>query len=224
MFIVFGRDISLVLWAREISLPSKTIHIISYIIPHNLPNPQPIYISISSQSIVILFSHFMYYFLTSCTPTHTKLLLKTSFHVLLTFIYFCYLFYSLAFVSWLLLVSLDIDPIIFVLDLHVFGIPLHSWWRFGTPYGLWDFFTSKCFSFMDTSCIFRGDLSTCHPRTSLLTVYQQTMVFNWLISNTYITVTYVGLISSVCLLKQCFCASLCTCILFLKFDSSFNKR
>ncbi len=24
---------------------------------------------------------------------------------------------------------------------HVFAYNLHSWWRFGTPYGLWDFFT-----------------------------------------------------------------------------------
>ncbi len=25
-------------------------------------------------------------------------------------------------------------------------IPLHSWWQFGTPNGLWDIFTPKCFS------------------------------------------------------------------------------
>ncbi len=47
-----------------------------------------------------------------------RFLLKTSFHALLTFIYFCYfLFFGLCLL--LLLVSLDIDPVLFVLDLHM---------------------------------------------------------------------------------------------------------
>ncbi len=50
-----------------------------------------------------------------------RFFLKTSFHSLLTFVYFCSLFDSLFFFLCLLplIVSLDIDPVIFVLDLHM---------------------------------------------------------------------------------------------------------
>ncbi len=96
-----------------------------------------------------------------------RYLLKTSFHALLNFIYFCYLFILL-----LLLVSWNRSYFVcsgFVLDLHMkytvgwslyvlilcgllscdsspiskkcFHIPLHSWWQFRTPNGLWDVFT-----------------------------------------------------------------------------------
>ncbi len=60
-----------------------------------------------------------------------KFLLTTFFHALLTFMYFCYLDYSFAFFLLLLLVSLDIDPVLFVLDLHmkytVEVVPLHMY-------------------------------------------------------------------------------------------------
>ncbi len=59
-----------------------------------------------------------------------RFLLKTSLHVLLTFIYFCYVFDTLTCLL-LLLVSLDIDPVLFILDLHmkytVEVVPLHTY-------------------------------------------------------------------------------------------------
>ncbi len=60
-----------------------------------------------------------------------RFLLKTSFHALLTFIYFCYLFLFFGLCLLLLLVFLDIDPVLFVMDLHIKYIvevvPLHTY-------------------------------------------------------------------------------------------------
>ncbi len=95
-----------------------------------------------------------------------RFILKTSFHCLLSFTFVTF------FIHWpfslLFLVPTDVDPVLFVLDLHMkytvvvvtlctyiawFVIicyarsvsclytSLHSWWRFRTPFGLWDFFT-----------------------------------------------------------------------------------
>ncbi len=47
-----------------------------------------------------------------------RFLLKT-FHALLTFIYFCYFYLFFGLCLLLLLVSLDVDPVLFVLDLHM---------------------------------------------------------------------------------------------------------